>query len=215
MLGLMTSLPIYWGEPGEMGDLLNGSVEPHRVRTLLEDEYTLLPLDALGATDGTPIDELNRIEQLLVAQPRALTAADNVALDRWVRSGGRLLLVLDPMMTDHSEYAIGDKRRYNDVALIPPVLNRWGLTFAYQEGAQPRRVAVGDAQLPVAAFGTLSISPSAKSGSSCRIEAQGVIARCQIGEGAVMIVADATFLNAEGGEEADRATEAVLASIFG
>jgi hypothetical protein len=211
----MTSLPIYWGEPAEMADLLNGAAEPHRVRGLLETDYTLLPLDALGTADGAPSGELARLDRLLLAQPRALTAADNVALDRWVRSGGLLLLVLDPMMTDHSVYPIGDKRRYNAVALIPPVLGHWGLTLAYREGAPPQRVKYGGARLLVADYGRLSLSPQPAAGARCRIEAEGVIARCRIGEGAVLVVADATFLSEEGDKEADRATDAVLASIFG
>ena len=215
MLGLVTSLPIYWGEPGELGDLLNRSAAPHRVRTLLEKDYTLLPLDALGMPDGTLDSELGRLNRLLVAQPRALTPADNVALDSWVRAGGRLLLVLDPMMTDHSAYAVGDKRRYNDVALIPPVLNRWGLALAYAEGAQPRQVRFNGTRLPVDESGTLAASGESEPDSSCRVEADGVIARCRIGKGSVLVVADAAFLNADGDGKTDRATDAVLADIFG
>ena len=210
----MTSLPIYWGEPAEMTDLLNGSVAPHRVRTLLEQEYTLLPLDALGTADGEPVGELGRLDRLLVAQPRALTAADNVALDRWVRAGGRLLLVLDPMMTDHSAYAVGDKRRYNDVALVPPVLTRWGLAMTFEEGIPPRSVPLRKGQLLVDEHGTLSPAVPPASGASCQMQADGVIARCRIGAGTALIVADAAFLNAEGGEDADNAVDMIVADIF-
>lgn len=214
-LGLMTSLPIYWGEPAQMTDLLNGSTQPHRVRKLLEDDYTLLPLDALGTADGRPVDELARLDRLLLAQPRALTPADNVALDRWVRSGGHLLLVLDPMMTDHSAYPIGDKRRFNDVALIPPVLEQWGLRLAYQAGAGPRLVTVAGTQLPIEEYGTLSLAAGSAGEVQCSIESNGVMARCRIGNGVVLVVADAAFLNHEADEVADHAVDAVLASAFG
>lgn len=209
----MTSLPIYWGEPGQMGDLLDGSVKPHRVRTLLEERYQLTPLDTLGTLEGTATAELRQLRHVMVVQPRALTPADNVALDRWVHAGGRVLLVLDPMMTDHSAYPIGDKRRYNDIALVPPILNRWGLTLTYREGALPRQVRFGGALMPVDEYGTLSIAnPSME--TPCWIEADGVIAQCRIGNGAALIVADAAFLNADGDEGASRAVEAVTAAIF-
>ena len=209
----MTSLPIYWGEPGEMGDLLDGSVEPHRVRTLLEQGYQLLPLDTLGTPQGSATAELRQLRRVMVAQPRALTPADNVALDQWVRAGGHVLLVLDPMMTDHSAYPVGDKRRYNDVALIPPVLDRWGLTLTYREGGPLRYVAFGGADVPVSEYGSLSI-PDRPADNGCRIEADGVIARCRIGNGAALIVADAAFLNGDAAEDADRAVEAITAAIF-
>lgn len=209
----MTSLPIYWGEPDEMGDLLDGSVKPHRVRILLEERYQVLPLDILGTPEGSVTGELQQLRRVMVVQPRALTPADNVALDRWVRAGGRVLLVLDPMMTDHSAYPVGDKRRYNDVALVPPILNRWGLALSYREGAPPRQVPFGGAEVPVDEYGTLSVANSSVE-APCRIEADGVIARCRIGNGVALIVADAAFLNGGGDKEADRAVEAVTAAIF-
>lgn len=213
-LGLMTSLPIYWGETMEMGDLLDGSAEQHWVRTRLEEDYALVPLDVLGTAEGQPRKDLAGLGHLVVAQPRALTAADNVALDRWVREGGRLLLVLDPMMTEHSSYHIGDPRRFNDVTLIPPLLDRWGLVFSYDEDAPPRQVPFGDAAIPAEAYGALSLAAQSVE-QPCTVEAAGLIARCRIGRGQALIVADAAFLNREGDRQANRrAADAVLAAAF-
>lgn len=213
-LGLMTSLPIYWGETAQISDLLDGSVQRHWVRDLLEENYALVPLDVLGTTNGQPREDLAALDHLIVAQPRALTAADNVALDRWVRKGGRLLLVLDPMMTEHSPYHIGDKRRFNDVALIPPLLDRWGLSFGYDKDAPPRQVPFGSTAIPAEEYGTLSLTtPSAE--ESCAVEAAGLVARCRIGAGQALIVADAAFLNQEGDRQANgQAADAVLAAAF-
>lgn len=217
-LGLMTSLPIFWGEPADMNDLLAGTAEQHWLRARLEEDYALVPLDVLGTAQGQPYAELSGIEFLVVAQPRALTPADNVALDQWVRDGGKLLLVLDPMMTEHSEYPIGDKRRFNDVALIPPVLARWGLQMRFQEGALPREAAFDGATIPVEEFGSLTpVEPAGGSAASdCSLEGAGVIARCRIGRGRVLVVADAAFLNRADGEPASpHAVDAVLAAAFG
>lgn len=214
-LGLMTSLPIYWGEPAQMSDLLAGSAERHWVRDLLEQDHTLLPLDSLGVPDGQPTAELAGLDRLLVAQPRALTAADNVALDSWVRGGGRLLLVLDPMMTEHSAYAVGDKRRFNDVALIPPLLERWGLALRHAEAAPPRQVRFRDAALAVDEYGVLSLLPSAGSGADCAIEAEGLAASCRLGSGRALILADAAFLNDHAGGQAGlHAADTVFDAAF-
>lgn len=216
-LGLLTSLPIYWGEPAELGDLLDGSSEQHWLRTRLEEEYGLVPLDVLGQSDGRPNSELDMVDRLIVAQPRALTPADNVALDRWVRDGGRLLLVLDPLMTEHSDYPIGDKRRFNDVALIPPVLARWGLALRYTEGVPPGEVEYRGAAVTVAEFGTISrVVPADEGGrADCAVEAEGVIARCRIGRGTALVMADAAFLNRESRDRESGGADAILAAAFG
>lgn len=215
-LGLMTSLPLYWGEPAGMADILEGSAQQHWVRAMLEEDYTLAPLDVLGSAEGRPNEELARMDRLLVAQPRALTAADNVALDAWVRAGGRLLLVLDPMITDHSDYHVGDKRRFNDVALIPPLLGRWGLGMRHAQGAPPRQVAFAGALIPVDDYGILSAGtpPTAVDGA-CVVAADGIVATCSIGDGQALIVADAAFLNREGDLSASsRAADAVFTAAF-
>ena len=214
-LGLMTSLPIFWGEPADMGSLLDGSNGQHWVRTKLEERYTLLPLDVLGDADGQPQADLAQLERLFVAQPRALTAADNVALDAWVRGGGQLLLVLDPMMTDHSVYPIGDKRRFNDVALVPPVLKRWGLALQFPATAEPVEIAFEGVAVPVADHGMLSVAAQSPSSVQCELAAKALIARCRVGRGEVLVVADAAFLNQDGDRQASsRAADAILGAAF-
>ena len=68
---------------------------------------------------------LSHVTRLLLAQPRALSGPENVALDAWVRGGGHLLLFADPMMTGESRFGIGDRQRPQDVILLSPILNRW------------------------------------------------------------------------------------------
>lgn len=214
-LGLLTSLPIYWGEPAQMGDLLQPGGEPHWVRARLEEDYHLVPLDLLGTGSGAQEEELAKLDRLLVAQPRALTAADNVALDRWVRAGGRLLLVLDPMMTEHSAYAVGDARRFNDVALVPPVLARWGLAMRHSEDGMAREIIFEGVPIPVADYGTLRITGSSSGGARCTLKAADVVAHCRLGAGEMLVIADAAFLNHEVPGSAAEALDAFLAEAFG
>ena len=204
-LAILTSLPIYWPERGFEAALGNTDTPP--VRANLEERFALEPLDLL---DG----QLAGQERLLVAQPRGLSAADNVALDEWVRGGGQLLLVLDPMLTAHSEYALGDPRRPSDVALIPPVLARWGLAMDYDE-AQPleREAPLGDTTFPLALAGALKTTAGDFAGE-CSVTALAAIAECSVGRGKVTVVADAAFLDADAPAWDGAALEALLGRAF-
>ena len=91
----------------------------------LEPLDTLSPIPALAA-DQPDLDPLAGLRRIAIIQPRGLSASDNVAVDGWVRAGGRLLLVLDPALTGEYDLPLGDPRRPVDTALIPPVANAWG-----------------------------------------------------------------------------------------
>ena len=78
-LGLMGTIPIYWGEARQLDDLIGGAAIRHWARAELERGYQLRPVDYLDAT------ALDQLEFLLLAQPRALSGEENVALDAWVR----------------------------------------------------------------------------------------------------------------------------------
>ncbi len=201
-IGLMTSLPIYWNGAGSVAETLNDQRPAHWARTTLETGHRLIPLDALSDGSGEPSTQLEGLRMLVIAQPRALTAQDNVALDAWVRTGGRLLLVIDPMLTEHFDYAIGDPRRPADVGLVPPVFARWGLGMTFDDNAGAgveTREATGLA-IPVEQPGTLVPLESnmADPTARCTIEGGGIAARCRIGTGTALIVADAAFLDRHG-----------------
>lgn len=219
-LGLVTGLPIYWGETGVgFGEMLDPDRETHWVRTVLEQRYELVPLDLVGTDEGAPSPGLEALDALLVAQPRAITGADNVALDRWVRDGGRLLLMLDPMLTEHSHLPVGHPDRANASALIPPVLARWGLAMRFdpagESGLGDDVVSLGDASIPVDAAGELSLLAATGDSGECSLIAGNVIAQCRVGDGRVVVVADAAVLDGERGDTAARAgLEAVLDRAF-
>ena len=184
-LGLMGTIPIYWGEAGGIDELIGGKAEAHWARAQIETEFALQPLDYLSAEALAPFD------RLLLAQPRALSGEENVALDAWVRGGGRLLLFADPMMTGHSRFPLGDRRRPMDVTLLSPILKHWGLTmgFAEDEPSGPRQVDAAGLPLPVNLPGRFA------EGGPCELSAGRVLARCAIGEGSATILADAALLD--------------------
>lgn len=133
-LGLMTSLPLYWPLGAGVAEIAVGTAGLPWQRSAIEARYALVPRDTLspipGLSPNAPdTDPLAGLDRLAMIQPRGLSPADNVALDNWVRGGGRLLLVLDPALTGEYDLPLGDPRRPVDAALIPPVAARWGWRF--------------------------------------------------------------------------------------
>lgn len=197
-LGLMTSLPLYWPLGASMGDLASGRAGLPWQRAAIEQAYAITPLDTLSSIpalspDAPDTDPLAGLDRLAVIQPRGLSPADNVALDTWVRGGGRLLLVLDPALTGDYDLPLGDPRRPADTALVLPVVARWGLSLRFAETGDEdvRETTLGDARLPLALAGQIAvIDPAA---ASCTVLAQGAAARCRIGAGQVTLIADAAL----------------------
>jgi hypothetical protein len=186
-LGLMGTIPIYWGEAEQFGDLIGGAAEAHWARAELEREYALRPIAYLDEA------ALAGLDQLLLAQPRPLSGEENVALDAWVRGGGRLLLFADPLMTGHSEFGLGDRRRPQDVVLLSPILNHWGLAlqFADDQPLGTRVAQDGDLAVPVNLPGQFKLAGA----EGCALSAEGLLARCAIGRGHATILADAALLD--------------------
>lgn len=189
-LGLMTSLPILWAEEPSIGAMLSkAEAPPHWARGVLEARGTLVPLDRIAG------DTLRDVDLAVLAQPRALAPEELAALDRWVRGGGRLLLFADPMLTAHSIFAVGDKRRPQAIAMVDPLLAHWGLELAFDDAAGEGEATVQAAglSLPVNLPGTLTTGSK-----RCSVDPSALVATCRIGRGRAVIVADAALLESEG-----------------
>jgi hypothetical protein len=219
-LGLMTSLPLYWPLGADVAAIAGGNVSAPWQREVLEQRYVLVPLDTLspipGLVAGDPdTDPLAGLSRLAIIQPRGLAPADNVALDDWVRGGGRLLIVLDPLLTGDYDLPLGDPRRPSDSALIPPVLARWGLEIVFDEeqGTALRSVPLGEGAITLRLAGEVRLLEGA--GSTCILAAEGAAARCRIGQGQVTVLADAAlFEHAAVGGAKGEAITALLAFAF-
>lgn len=190
-VALFTSLPILWRESGSLAGALDG--QAHWAAQTLREAGDLTTPDTLEGLDP-------RTALLVMAQPRPLSPAENVALDGWVRAGGRVLLFADPLLTAHSEFPLGDRRRPEGTVLLSPILSRWGLELVWDEGqpAGPRPVSLLGRVLPVDQAGRFVARDSA-----CTLLAGGLAAHCAVGEGGVLAVADAALLDE--GVEQDRA----------
>lgn len=193
-LMLLTSLPLLFGEQFS----LEGGGSP--ALSALETRYTVTPI---GVADG---ETLKQARLLLMAQPLAQPAEALVDLDRWVRKGGRLLLLADPALEWHSERPLGDPFRPPPAFADTGLLRHWGLRLDAPDERGPRQLKLGGHPILAASPGSLF--------GRCPISSERLVARCRIGKGAATIVADADFLNVEDLDgPADKNLEAMLVEI--
>lgn len=175
VLLLLTSLPIAFGESFELeaagSPLLDALEQRYRVRTI--------------ATSSAI--ELQHGRLLLMAHPLAQPAEDLVALDTWVRSGGRLLLLADPMLEWADGRPLGDPTRPPPMFMDTGLLAHWGLRLAEPAARGAKNATLAGSPILVRSPGSLS--------GTCAISADHVVARCAIGKGTALIVADADFLD--------------------
>lgn len=190
-LGLMGTIPIYWGEAEGMAEQLAGDSVPHWAKPVLAGAFNLGPLDYLTA------NTLSDYPNLLLAQPRGLSPEENVALDQWVRGGGRLLMFADPWMTGESEFNIGDRRRPQGVVLLSPILTHWGLNLGFDSRQENtlKYEPIGEGELPVNSPGRFELISQ---DGVCVISETGILADCAIGEGRAVILADGAILDLYG-----------------
>ena len=176
-LMLLTTLPLIFSEGFTLHE--GGS----KALTAIEARYQVVPI---ATTDAA---SLKQARLLLLAHPLAQPAETLVDLDRWVRAGGRVLLLADPRLEWPSERPLGDKLRPPPAFADTGLLEHWGLRLDAPEEAGPRQLKLGGRAI-------LAWSPGVLSGS-CRIGEAGFVARCRIGKGQATVVADADFLNVD------------------
>lgn len=159
-LTLFTALPLLWGE-GDPADILNGQTG----RSPLLDGLDVRGIDVVSAQTLSS-------DVLVVAQPRAMAPEELVALDGWVRGGGRAIIFADPLLKWPSRFPLGDRRRAPPVTLLDPLLTHWGVTLeAGTDGIGRWRPG------PCAPLDSVTIE-------------------CPIGRGRALLVADADELDA-------------------
>lgn len=196
-LMLMTALPIIWGE----GGAFDPQSRPAASYRILQAEFRVRPLDVLdeaGLAGGA---------LLLLAQPRALAPEELVAFDTWVRAGGRAVILSDPQLLWPTELPLGDIRRPPGIGLLDPLLTHWGLRLDPGDGRQIVVRDIGGRRLRMAAPGRFTATEPA-----CVLSEAGLLARCRIGKGHAVLLADADLMHdglwagAEGGAERRRRT---------
>ena len=197
-LMLLTSLPLMFGE----GFSLGGGSSP--ALAALQSRYRVVPISVSSRA------ELARGRLLLMAQPLAQPAEHLVALDAWVRGGGRLILLADPSLEWPSKQPLGDALRPPPMFADTGLLAHWGLRLDAPDEAGPRAGRIGGVSVMTGSPGTLVAT-----GGGCRVEPGGLAARCRIGRGQATIIADADFLDVGRAEGPDGPTDDNLDALLG
>ena len=192
VLLLLTSLPLMFNEDfsleGGGSDAL----------TALEKHYRVVPISVTDA------GELAKGRLLLMAHPLAQTAENLVALDTWVRRGGRALLLADPMLEWPSKRRLGDPLRPPPMFADTGLLGHWGLRLESPDKRGPKTAKL-------AGYEIMTASPGSLFGDRCRISADRLVADCPIGKGRAIVIADADVLDpADLGDGAERNLDAII-----
>ena len=180
---LASALPLVWGELGPF----DPESRPAAAFVALDREFDVRPVDVLDA------ESLAGFRLMLLAQPRALAPTELVAVDAWVRRGGRLLVLADPDLAWPSRVPLGDVRRPPSASLLAPLLDHWGLRLepAPARGAVDVRLRDGEEtrRLVLDRPGRFHASSQA-----CRTGGREFLAFCTIGAGKAVLIADADLL---------------------
>ena len=190
VVAVISALPLFWGQAGPAATLA-GDDGGFAIFRTLASAARIVPVHVIddAALRGTDV--------LMLAQPRALAPAELVRIDRWVRDGGRLLVLADPLLH------WSGRQQGRGVApapvhhLLSPLLDHWGVEIspAYDgmrllQAGQGLSMGFGAARLGVADSGVIHVTP----GGRCASGDNGLVALCAIGRGRAMIVADADWL---------------------
>jgi hypothetical protein len=174
---LLTSLPLVFGEQFS----LEGGSSP--ALKALESRYRVLPISV------TSPSELAKGRLLLLAHPLAQTPENLVALDAWVRRGGRVLLFADPRLEWPSSRALGDPLRAPPMFMDTGLLQHWGLRLDAPDKPGKQMRMLGGYPIETVSPGTLY--------GNCAINSDRLMADCRIGAGRAMVVADADLLDVD------------------
>lgn len=191
---LLTTLPLVLPDEFTLKDAGSPALAALRTR------YTVVPISVASP------QELAKGKLLLMVQPQAQPADDLVALDGWVRRGGRLLLLADPLLEWPSSRPLGDPLRPSPTFADTGLLMHWGLRLdpPEQPGPVPRKLAGRD---------IVANSPGRLVGG-CPISADGLRARCAIGRGRAIVIPDADFLDVDRlGDGAKHNLDGLLAEL--
>ncbi|MEO8142529.1 MAG: DUF4350 domain-containing protein [Sphingomicrobium sp.] len=175
-LYVLTSLPLLFDDGFGLGPAKGEAA------TFLREHYTLKPIDLPSQLPPGAV--------LLAAQPRALPAEELVALDAWVRAGGGIVLLADPLLEWQGERPLGDRLRPPVSFADTGLLAHWGLRLDAPDKRGPRPVSYDGFELDYLSPGKL-----VRIGGGCEVLGDAVLAHCTLGTGSATIVADADLLN--------------------
>lgn len=182
VLAVISALPLFW-QDGEDG------IQSHAdapIIQILRQRFEVRPIDSLL------LPGMQGAKAVLLAQPRSLSDAELSSLDHWVRRGGDMVLLADPLLRWPSPLPLGDRRRAPAVTMLAPLLARWGVALLPPSSTGEKRQVLANGSL----LTTMTASSFAvRDPSKCWVEQDALIARCMLGRGHAVLVADADLID--------------------
>ena len=182
---MLTGLPLRWSGGGDIAALIaeGANDDPALARLAAAGPVSLVDslADHVPPPGGT----------LLLAHPRALAPRELVAIDAFVRGGGRAVILADALSGWPVRHPLGDPRNPPVTSLLTPLFDHWGVTLAAAPAAEGAALPadVDGARLRLFSAGRFDRLPP-----QCDAFAGRRIARCPIGEGEAWLVGDADLL---------------------
>lgn len=182
---MLTGLPLRWTGGGDIAAMIAEGARDDPALARLEAAGPVKLVDSL--VDNVP----PRGGALLVAHPRALAPQELVAIDAFVRGGGRAVVLADALSGWPAQHPLGDPRNPPSTSLLTPLLDHWGVVLgaAPVGETQARAADVDGARLRLFSAGRFERLPP-----GCRAYAGRRVAWCRIGVGEVWLVGDADLL---------------------
>lgn len=182
---MLTGLPLRWSGAVDMASIIAQGTH---------DDPSLVRLEASGpvALVDSLVDHVPPPGgALLAAHPRALAPRELVAIDAFVRGGGRAVILADALSGWPPRHPLGDPRNPPVTSLLTPLLDHWGATLGAAPTEHGAAIAadVEGIRLRLSSVGRFDRLPS-----GCKTFAHDRVARCRIGRGEAWLVGDADLL---------------------
>lgn len=182
---MLTGLPLRWSGGSDIAAMIAEGTN---------DDPALARLTAAG-----PVSLVDSLVDhvpppggaLLLAHPRALAPQELVAIDAFVRGGGRAVVLADALSGWPGRHPLGDPRNPPVTSLLTPLLDHWGVGLAAASTGEEEALAVDvdGSRLRMFSAGRFDRVPP-----SCRAFAGKRAVRCPVGAGEVWLIGDADLL---------------------
>lgn len=207
-VAVVAGVPFEWHGPVDMATIINDSAQRSALLPALAERFAIVQLDAIDP------QRLTEVDVLVLAHPRPLAPGELVDIDRWVREGGRILVLADPLLSWPSDYPLGDPRNPPITSLLTPLLDHWGVDLGPAVAEGDDIFMASDDRVHAISMGRFRATRPA-----CSVLLGGRSAACRMDRGRAVLVADADLLNPaiwSGGEKgAARWREGNVAWIVG
>lgn len=182
---ILTGLPLRWSASSNIAAMIAEGTNDDPALARLAASGPVSLVDSLADHMPPPGGAL------LVAHPRALAPQELVAIDAFVRGGGRAVVLADALSSWPGRHPLGDPRNPPVTSLLTPLLDHWGVVLA---AASPDDNVARPADVGGVRLRLFSAGRFVRLSSQCRAFGDYRILRCPIGKGEAWLVGDADLL---------------------